>query len=142
MSGFSIWDEFTKQRRLSYIRSRAQAEFRFENWQISFLNYCKFWHDNTQWLRRGRHKTDLVLTRYYNEGPWRPDNCIIITRYQQLCITRRLRDNRDPTEFYKGAITYNDCKDQNPQIQFRRPELQGHPDPNELGRWFPDDPDY
>ena len=121
MSGRSIWDSFTQKRRLAWIRSKCQAEYRFETWDLPFEIYCQFWPTWDQWHRRGRHRDDLVLTRYYNQGPWHPDNVVQITRYQQLCANRRIRDHQDPQEFYQKGITYNDCKNQDPQIKYRKP---------------------
>lgn len=136
------WDDFTTQRRLAFVRNRCQATFREEPWTLSFWEYCQFWHDPKVWGRRGRLSTDLVLSRLHNQGPWSSDNCVIMTRYHQLCANRRIRDRDDPTEFYQGSRNYEQYKDKDPKIRFR--DRKEHPDPNrdDLAEWFPGDTYY
>ena len=73
-------DSFSNERRLAWIRSKAQAEFRGEVWNISWEEFCHFWKTPSLWSRRGRHINNLVLTRYNVEAPWDKDNCCIITK--------------------------------------------------------------
>jgi hypothetical protein len=100
-------NKFTNDRRLAWVRSKAQAEFRGELWNLSWEEFCHFWSNEELWKRRGRHNEDLVLTRYDIDGVWDRTNCCIITRYDHLRskIDRKL--NRDVSEYFKDAIWYD-----------------------------------
>jgi hypothetical protein len=99
-------DKFTNDRRLAWVRSVCQARYRGEVWNLTFAEFCRFWPTEEQFHRRGRKPEDLVLTRWDNRGSWSRSNCCIITRYNQLQVSRCLQLGRDPEEFFKDAIWY------------------------------------
>lgn len=101
-----IKDPFDHARNLAYIRSCCQAKYRGEQWDLTFEEFCNFWHSWDLWEERGRAEQDLVLTRYDVELPWNTSNCCIITRGDQLRAKIERRHGRDDRQFFKGAIWY------------------------------------
>jgi hypothetical protein len=99
-------DKFTTARRLAWVRSRAQAAYRDEEWKLSFDNFCVFWNSEERWAQRGRSNDDIVLSRFDYEKGWTKKNCCIITRYQHLCSSRARRAGKDIRPHYLGAIVY------------------------------------
>ena len=63
---------------IAWGRSRAQAHFRGEPWQLLFEEWEAAWGD--QWLRRGRHRDNLLLVRPDPELPWSSDNVELVDR--------------------------------------------------------------
>jgi hypothetical protein len=99
-------DAFTNERRLAYVRFTSQCTYRGELNEITFSEFCQFWHSQTQWAQRGRSPNNLVLTRYDPDLPWSKTNCCIMTRGNQLNIRNRRRFNQDYQDLYKEAIPY------------------------------------
>lgn len=99
-------DDFTNSRRLAYVRFTSQCSYRGEVNEITFSEFCQFWHDETQWAQRGRRPESLVLTRYDPDLPWSKTNCCIMTRRCQLDIRNKRRYNQKYQHLYKDAIPY------------------------------------
>jgi hypothetical protein len=71
------------EKRLVFLRMRAQAVYRDEEWAITWEQFQKIWPDDL-WDQRGRSSNCLVLTRKDLDGPWVKHNVHIIQRAQQL----------------------------------------------------------
>ncbi len=101
-------DRLTNQRRLAWLRSKAQANFRNEKWELTFAEFCRFWNTQERWEQRGRGVEDLTLTRFCEKLPWSTDNCVIIKRMQLLRLKTHLRGNSeiDRTPYFQGGIYY------------------------------------
>lgn len=99
-------DKFTNDRRLAWVRSKSQARFRGEQWDLTFAEFCQFWNTEDKFRQRGRSPENLVLTRRDNTGSWDRNNCCIITRESQLMVSRYNQLGKDPEEFFKDAIYY------------------------------------
>lgn len=99
-------DKFTNDRRLSWLRSRCQARYRGEDWQLTFEEYCVFWKTQARYYSRGKESHQLVLTRFDPEDAWDRDNCCIIDRKTQTTIALKRRHNKEVDYLYKGAIWY------------------------------------
>jgi len=98
--------EFDHNRAKAFIRSKCQADYRGEPWELTLPQYCTFWKTEERWKQRGRHSEDLVLTRKDVEKPWNTTNCVIITRMAHL-QAKSARDNGyEYSHFYKDAIKY------------------------------------
>ena len=100
-------DDFTTERRLAWIRSKHQALFRGEVWELSFSEFCVgFWSTEDRWRQRGRRTYDLVLTRRDPERPWDRNNCCILPRIQALTAKNLRYKGIDNNHCYRGAIYY------------------------------------
>lgn len=75
---------FDRDRFYAWHKHRSQANFRKEDYALTFIQWCEFWPNEELWEQRGRERTALVLVRIDPELAWCPDNCEIITRYEQL----------------------------------------------------------
>lgn len=62
--------------------SRAQANFRKEEWNLSFEEYYELWKDD--WSNRGRLPENMCMTREDPEKAWDASNTVIVTRYEHL----------------------------------------------------------
>jgi hypothetical protein len=99
-------DEFTKRRRLAYIRSRAQAKYRNEDWELTFEDWCHFWNTEKLFNQRGRKINDLTMVRFEESEPWSTANCVIITRLNQLSLARARQLDKPTGEYFIGALVY------------------------------------
>ena len=70
-------DNWSNERARSFLRSRAQAHFRHESWELTRPQYFQFWNTPELWKQRGRQRLSLVLTRKDSEKPWSIKNCCI-----------------------------------------------------------------
>lgn len=61
-----------------YIRSRAQAQWRGEQWSIDFDTWRCTW--GADWPRRGRASDDLCMTRRDVRAAWSGANVQLVTR--------------------------------------------------------------
>lgn len=102
-------DDFTNQRRLAWIRSKCQAQYRQEQWNLSFDEFCAIWSTPELFVQRGRGRNDLVLVRYHNNQAWSLANCRIITRHNQLKILSAIKTRRDYNEYLKDPIWQPNC---------------------------------
>lgn len=76
-----------------YLRARAQWNYRGEDNDLTFEEWCEFWTDEL-WPQRGRGTNELTLTRKDPEKAWTKSNCEIVTRKEQLrrgALIRKLR---------------------------------------------------
>lgn len=107
MKGRHYKDQFTWERRLAWVRSKSQAEFRGEIWNLSFAEFCHgFWNTEERWQQRGRKTNDLVLTRYNHEAAWDKNNCCLITRVKHIRAKNRRQAGYDDRDSFKDAIYY------------------------------------
>ena len=98
--------DFDNARRIAFVRSRSQAWFRNEQWDLSWEDFQAFWSTRKLWEKRGRRYDDLVLTRYDWEGPWSRDNCCIISRLDHLRANGSNRIGKNIDKMMAGAKKY------------------------------------
>lgn len=97
-------DKFEVDRRRAYSRAKCQADFRFEDWKLTYNDWCEFWPNKDIWNMRGRMGDSLCLTRRDITKPWSRTNCCLLPRTNIIAITNR-RNTDLPTEhFWEGAI--------------------------------------
>jgi len=72
----------------AWLKHRAQARYRGEDYYLSFEDWCELWTPS-KWSQRGRKADSLVLQRQRIDGEWSLDNCEVVTRLEQL---RRQRE--------------------------------------------------
>ena len=83
-SGLFYADPVDHARHIAFLKSRSQALYRQEGWHLTIEEYFSLW-PNDLWANRGRQADSYCMVRVDPEKPWSMDNCVIITRYQQLC---------------------------------------------------------
>ena len=83
-------DELRHKRYFIWLQQRNQAQYRREEWNLTFEQWLELWGD--QIVNRGRKKDDLCMTRRDPLGPWDMDNAYIIERGKHILICRRERD--------------------------------------------------
>jgi hypothetical protein len=75
----------------AWIQQKNQAQWRGEDWQLSFEDWLMLW--GTDFDRRGRGSKNLCLTRWDLDAPWTKDNCILMERgYHMQRCGRRSQD--------------------------------------------------
>jgi hypothetical protein len=82
-----------RDRALGFYRARAQAEFRYETWELTLEQWCEIWPDDI-WVCRGREVDDLCMTREDLDGHWSMDNVVLMTRADQLKRKEQYRRHR------------------------------------------------
>ena len=98
--------DFDNERRVAFVRARAQAAFRGEQWDLTWDDFRAFWRTRRLWSQRGRRNDDLVLTRLDLDDSWNRDNCCIITRNDSLKANIARRWNKPADKFFEEAIRY------------------------------------
>ena len=98
--------DFDNARRIAFVRSRSQAWFRNESWELTWEDYQVFWKTTSRWARRGRRNEDLVLTRLDPTKPWNRDNCCILTRLNSLGANGSARAGNSTDKYFTKAILY------------------------------------
>ena len=101
-------DDFTNERRKAWVRSRAQAWFRKEEWTLTFSEFCVFWNTPELWAKRGRSSDSWVLTRRDPLAAWSRTNCCLLNRRVHLQSQRALGHGEALDEFFEAAIYYGD----------------------------------
>lgn len=66
----------------AWAKSRAQAHFRCEGWELTFDEYYAMW--DPHWENRGRKPESMCMTRYDSSQPWNTKNARIVTRLEHL----------------------------------------------------------
>ena len=79
--------DFEHKRGRPYAIAKSQAKFRNEEWNLTFEDFCKIWHSDEDWEKRGRGRDALIMTRIDEEKAWEPSNIQLIKRYDQLMRT-------------------------------------------------------
>jgi hypothetical protein len=64
--------------RVAWARSRCQARFRGEAWDLPFEHWVEAWGD--LWVNRGRGTHDVMLTRRDWHEPWSLANVEVVAR--------------------------------------------------------------
>ena len=77
-----IKDRELRKRYVPFLRARAQANFRGEEWAMTFEEFCEKWGEF--WELRGRGSLDYSMTRSDPDGQWSMDNTEVLTRREQL----------------------------------------------------------
>lgn len=75
-------DVDTNEMYYAWMKRKAQAKFRHEEWELKWEDFYELWKDN--WHQRGRLPDDLCMTRDDIEKPWSKENTILINRRRHL----------------------------------------------------------
>ena len=70
------------QKYYAWLKHKAQARYRGEEYCLEWRDWQKIWQGDL-WHSRGRGNHDLCLTRIDFELPWSKKNCELITRLEQ-----------------------------------------------------------
>jgi len=95
---------FLRDRHRAFSRSKCQAEFRGEVWELTLKDWTDFWTEQ-RWPLRGRHNESLMMTRFDDELPWTRKNCCLINRLQGAQIRNWRRAGRNIQGMFQGCIT-------------------------------------
>ena len=82
-------DLFEHARYIPFLRARAQCNFRHEEFELTFEDWCAFWSTPELWQRRGRDSGSLSLMRIDWERPWSRENCCLMNRKTQIDISNK-----------------------------------------------------
>jgi hypothetical protein len=75
-------DEFRHSLYIPWLKAKAQANFRKEEWTMTFDEWFDLWKDC--WHLRGRGAEDMCMTRADTDGSWSAENTILMTRKEHL----------------------------------------------------------
>ena len=104
--GRTYVSDFDNERRIAFVRGRAQVWHRDQEWELTWEDFQSFWRTRNLWTKRGRKPDDLVLTRYDWELSWNRHNCCIITRENSFKANIAHRWGKPVDKFFEGAIWY------------------------------------
>jgi hypothetical protein len=89
-SGLMYQDPIDHARHIAFLKSRSQCLYRGEGWLMTIEEYFDIWKREA-WPLRGKLATDLCMIRVDRSKPWSHDNCVLVTRYQQITRDRTAR---------------------------------------------------
>lgn len=69
---------------IAWLRAKAQANFRGEQWLLSFEDFEQIWNQDGSWHQRGRAAEDLLMTRLDASQAWSKENCYLEERRRHL----------------------------------------------------------
>lgn len=72
---WSIKDPIQREYYYAYIQQKNQANFRNEQYELSFEQYLTIWGENIN--NRGRRKGQWSMTRYDSTQPWKIGNVFL-----------------------------------------------------------------
>lgn len=68
----------------AYGRSRAQAHFRREQWDLTWPDFQLLWRIDNRYLLKGRTLGSICMTRLDTDLPWSMTNVEFITRKEHF----------------------------------------------------------
>ena len=77
-------DEFRHSLYVPWLKAKAQANFRKEEWTLTFDEWFDLWKDD--WHKRGRKADNICMTRLDYDKPWSADNTVLMSRREQLVL--------------------------------------------------------
>tara|TARA_B110000503_G_C7050783_1_gene372209 strand:- start:503 stop:871 length:369 start_codon:yes stop_codon:yes gene_type:complete len=80
-------DLYTRQKYYAWLKHRSQAQYRHEEYDLTWEDWQVLWPDNL-WDQRGRSIESLCLTRLDYEGAWSMDNIIICSRKKHFQLKK------------------------------------------------------
>ena len=80
-------DLLTHDKYYAFLKHKAQARYRGEDYRLTFDDWKDLWPDNL-WLQRGTRVDDLCLSRHDFEDGWYINNVDIMTRREHLSKKR------------------------------------------------------
>jgi hypothetical protein len=86
--GFKYPDPIEHEQHIAWLRAKAQAAYRLEDWELTLPEFMKIW-GRKKWLNRGRASDALAMARIDWFKPWSKDNVKIMTRCEQVNIANR-----------------------------------------------------
>jgi hypothetical protein len=75
-------DEFKHSMYVPWMMARAQANFRGEEYLLTFEEFYSAWKD--KWMERGKKGHNYCMTRIDESEAWTSDNIVIMTRKEHL----------------------------------------------------------
>jgi hypothetical protein len=87
-------DPFRREKYYAYIKHRAQAKHRKEDYELTWDDWEALWSDEL-FLLRGRKRDDMCITRVNKTQPWSASNVVVVSRLEQLrsCAKTMLEKN-------------------------------------------------
>lgn len=83
-----IWlvgpDPAKKQLHTDYLRHKAQAKYRKEDFDLTLDEYIEIWMKDDNHLNKGRSPHNVCLSRKDPDGAWTKDNVEIMSRAEHF----------------------------------------------------------
>jgi len=76
-------DPDIRKKYIPFLRAKAQAAFRNEEWTLTFEDWLKFWTESN-WALRGKSNVSLCLTRKDYAYGWHIKNVEIAPRIELI----------------------------------------------------------
>lgn len=95
-----------------YIRQKANARRRTIPWEFTFDSWWKLWEDSGHWGQRGTRRGDYCMARKNDQGPYSPENCLIIPfGHNSRCAILRTKPHLEKENASKPVIPQRLAKD-------------------------------
>ena len=98
-------DEYKHSMYVPWMRAKAQANYRKEQWNLTFEEFYQLWKNH--WDKRGRGADDFCMTRCDSSMPWSLENITIMTRHEHLQTKGQMQGfNRMEVKVVKEKKSY------------------------------------
>lgn len=74
-----------------YVQQKRNARYRKIDWGFTLLTWWKLWGSDGHWLKRGTRKSQYVMARFGDSGPYAPENVYLATTTDNRHESYRLR---------------------------------------------------
>jgi hypothetical protein len=79
---WKVQGEIPHKQYTAWLRAKAQARYRGEQWDLTFDEFQTLWHG--YWSRRGRGTLSYVMSRHDPDGAWDTTNAACMQRIEYL----------------------------------------------------------
>ena len=89
---WKVQGEIPHQQYLAFLQMRAQANYRKEQFELTFQDFQDLWEG--KWHRKGRGTLDYCLTRDDFNLPWNFINTVCVPRVDQLSRQKQYKQDK------------------------------------------------
>jgi hypothetical protein len=81
-------DPLRHEKYYAYLKHKSQAQYRKEEYNLTWEEWEDIWKDDADWFARGRSSNDLSLVLLDRKRPWQADNVKLMKRIDYLKMPR------------------------------------------------------
>jgi len=85
-------DPLRHEKYYAYLKHKSQAQYRNEEYKLTWAEWEAIWIDDDVWFSRGRGRNDICLAKLDRSKPWEWDNVSLMKRIDYLRMPREFKD--------------------------------------------------
>jgi len=84
-------DPLRHEKYYAYLKHKSQAQYRKEEYKLTWPEWESIWQDDDTWFARGRGRNDICLAKLDRSKPWEWDNVKLMKRIDYLQMPREFK---------------------------------------------------